>query len=254
MRSIRLFLIFALLLCAATSNACAAGEILISAATSLKGAFEDLGALFEGNTGIRVRFNFGASGLLEKQIEAGAPVDIFVSASGKQLDDLRAKGQIFAETKRNLAENVLVLITSSRPPLKLRSFSDLANPGIERLAIGNPKTVPAGQYAEESLRSLKLWDKLQPRMILAENVRQVLDYVIRGEVSAGIVYASDVLTAKGKVLIAATAPAGSHTRIFYPIAIVKGTQSRKNSQRFIDFALGGAGQEILQKHGFLPPR
>jgi molybdate transport system substrate-binding protein len=254
MRVIRLCLIFAFLLGAASSNASAGGEILVSAATSLKNAFEEIKILFEKNTGIKVSFNFGASGLLQKQIEAGAPVDIFVSASAKQMDDLRAKGLIFSETKHNLAENSLVLITSNQTPLPLHSFSHLVNPGIERLAIGNPKTVPAGQYAEESLRSLKMWVRLQPRVILAETVRQVLDYVVRGEVQAGIVYASDVQTARGKVLVAAAAPAGSHAPILYPIAIVKGTGSRRNAQLFIDFVLGGAGQGILQKYGFLRPR
>jgi molybdate transport system substrate-binding protein len=254
MRAIRLCLILALLLGAASSNASAGGEILVSAATSLKNAFEEIKTLFEKKTGIPANFNFGASGLLQKQIEAGAPVDIFVSASEKQMDGLRAKGLIFAETKRILAENSLVLITLNRPPLPLHSFSDLVNPGIERLAIGNPKTVPAGQYAEESLRYLKLWDRLHPRIILAENVRQVLDYVIRGEVQAGIVYASDVQTAREKVMVAATAPEGSHAPILYPIAIIKGTGSRQNAQLFIDFVLSGAGQGILQKYGFLRPR
>jgi molybdate transport system substrate-binding protein len=254
MRAIRLCLIFAFLLGAASSNISAGEEILVSAATSLKNAFEEIKTLFEKKTGIRVSYNFGASGLLQKQIEAGAPIDIFVSASEKQMDDLRAKGLIFSETKRNLAENSLVLITLNRPPLPLHSFSDLVDPGIERLAIGNPKTVPAGQYAEESLRYLKLWDRLHSRVILAENVRQVLDYVIRGEVQAGIVYASDVQTARGRVLVAAIAPEGSHTAILYPIAIVKGTSSRQNAQVFIDFALGGVGQAILQKYGFLRPR
>jgi molybdate transport system substrate-binding protein len=254
MRTIRLCLIVAFLLGAASSNASAGGEILVSAATSLKNAFDEIKTLFEKKTGTRVSFNFGASGLLQKQIESGAPVDIFISASEKQMDDLQAKGLIFSETKHNLAENSLVLITSNRPTLPLHSFSDLVNPGIERLAIGNPKTVPAGQYAQETLRYLKLWDRLQSRMILAENVRQVLDYIIRGEVRAGIVYASDVQTAGEKVRVTAAAPEGSHAPILYPIAIVKGTSSRRNAQLFIDFVLGGTGQGILQKYGFLHPR
>ena len=254
MCAIRIGLIFAILLGVASSSRSAGGEILVSAATSLKNAFEEIKTLFEKESLIRVSFNFGASGLLQKQIEAGAPVDIFVSASQKQMDDLRARGLIFPETKHNLAGNALVLIATTRSPIPLHSFSDLVNPGVERLAIGNPKTVPAGQYAEESLRHLKLWDRLQPRMIRAENVRQVLDYVIRGEVQTGIVYASDVRTARGRVSVVATAPEGSHSPILYSIAIVKGTRSRPSAQRFIDFALGSSGQEILQKYGFLRPR
>jgi molybdate transport system substrate-binding protein len=123
-------------------------------------------------------------------------------------------------------------------------------PGAERVAIGNPKTVPAGEYAEETLRYLKLWDKIQPRLVLAENVRQVLDYVSRGEVQAGIAYSSDVPGARGRVKIAATAPTGSHEPILYPIAVVKGTTSRTDAQRYIDLALSKMGQDILAKYGF----
>jgi molybdate transport system substrate-binding protein len=243
------------LFCGASSHAPGAdGKILVSAAASLKNAFEEIGPLFEKNTGMQVSFNFGGSGLLQKQIEAGAPVDVFASAGEKQMNDLHTKGLIFSETKRSLAENTLVLITRMRSPLQLHSFSDLLKPEIDRLAIGNPKTVPAGQYAEEALRHLNLWDRLQPRLIMAENVRQVLDYVVRGEVQAGIVYASDAPIARGKVAIAATAPEGSHERILYPIAIVKDTGFRRGAQQFINFVIGDTGLAILEKYGFKRPR
>jgi molybdate transport system substrate-binding protein len=230
------------------------GEILVSAAISLKNAFEEIGSMYENQTGIRARFNLGASGLLQKQIEGGAPVDVFASAGEKQIDELQAKELIFADTRRVLARNVLVLAVPIRSRLSLHSFAELVSPALERLAMGNPKTVPAGEYAQEALRNLKLWDNLQPRLVLAENVRQVLDYVARGEVEAGMVYASDVLTARGKVAIAAYAPEGSHAPILYPIAVVKGTRYRSNAQRFIDLAVSKTGQRVLEKYGFLSSR
>ena len=226
-------------------------EILVSAAISLKSALEEIRPVYEKQSGVKVRFNLGASGLLQKQIEAGAPVDVFASAGEKQMDDLQAENLVIPETRRNLVRNLLVLVLPVDSQAPVHSFSDLVNPGVERLGMGNPKTVPAGQYAEETLRNLKIWDRVQPRLILAENVRQVLDYVLRGEVQAGIVYSSDVLESRGKLRIAATAPKESHKEILYPIAVIAETRSRSDAQRFIDLALSKAGQDIFERHGFL---
>lgn len=230
------------------------GEILISAAISLKDAFEEISSIYEKHTGVRARFNLGASGLLQKQIEAGAPVDIFASAGERQMDELQARGLVLAETRRNFARNVLALVVPKRSQLPIHSFTDLARPDVRRVAIGNPKTVPAGQYAREALTNLKLWDRLQSRLVLGENARQVLDYVARGETEAGIVYASDVSAAHGKIIVAAYAPKGSHSPILYPIAIVKDTSEHRNAQRFIDLVLGDEGQAVLGKYGFLSSR
>jgi molybdate transport system substrate-binding protein len=229
-------------------------EILVSAAISLKNAFEEIGAIHEKQTGTRVRFNLGASGLLQRQIETGAPVDVFASAGEKQMDELQAGGYILKETRRNFAGNALVLMAPIRSSLPIHSFSDLARPEVERVAIGNPKTVPAGQYARQALTHLKVWERIQSRLVLAENARQVLDYISRGEVEAGIVYASDVTAAQGKAVVVARAPDNSHDRILYPIAIVKETANRRMAQHFIDLILSGSGQAILRKYGFLSVR
>lgn len=225
-------------------------EIIVSAAPSLKNAFREIAALFEKQTGTRVLFNFAASGLLEKQIETGAPVDVYASASKKQMDSLQAKGMILTETRRNFAGNSLILIAPFDSKLRLRTFADISRTDIARLAIGNPKTVPAGQYAMETLIYLKLWGKLQSRCVLAENVRQVMDYVVRGEADAGLVYASDASIASSKITIIGRAPEDSHSLIVYPIAVVRGSEARANSQRFIDLTLSKTGQAILQKYGF----
>lgn len=252
--SATLAIVFALSSLQASAPESTKEEILVSAAASLKNAFEEIGKLHEKRTGVRVRFNIGASGLLQKQIEAGAPVDVFASAGSSQMDILEAKGLIVPETRRNFAGNALVLIIPARSKLQLRSFKDVERPEVRRLAVGNPKTVPAGQYARESLESVGSWAGLQPRIILAENVRQVLDYVVRGEVEAGIVFASDVPTAHGQVVVAARAPERSHNPILYPIAIVKDTAKRGIAQRFVDLALSNEGQAILSRHGFLSTR
>lgn len=229
-------------------------EILVSAAVSLKNAFEEMGVLYEKRTSVRVRFNLGASGLLQKQIEAGAPVDVFASAGAGQMDTLQERGLILPQTRRNFARNTLVLIVRSESKLPVHSFRDLLRGGVRRLAIGNPKTVPAGQYARESLQSLKLWDSLQPRLVLAENVRQVMDYVVRGETEAGIVYASDISAARDQISVAARAPESSHKPILYPIAVVKEASRSSDARRFIDLTLSREGQEILHKQGFLSAR
>jgi molybdate transport system substrate-binding protein len=166
------------------------------------------------------------------------------------MDELQAKNLIIPETRRNLVQNTLVLIVPADSQLGLKTFSDLLKPGVERVGIGNPKTVPAGEYAEQTLRYCKVWDGIQPRLVLAENVRQVLDYVVRAEVQAGIVYASDVLSTRGGVKVAATAPNESHKPILYPIAVVRGTRSQVDAQRFIDLSLSKTGQDILAKNGF----
>lgn len=229
-------------------------EILVSAAISLKNAFEEIGAMYEKRTGVRVRFNLGASGLLQRQIETGAPVDVFASAGARQMDALQARGLIITGTRRDFARNDLVLIVPAGSQLPIHSFMDLARPEAARIAIGNPKTVPAGQYAQAALTNLKIWDRIQSRFVLAENVRQVLDYVSRGEVDAGIVYSSDVAAARRKTVIAARAPENSHDPILYPIAVVKDARNRGNAQRFVDLTLSSAGQAVLRKYGFLSLR
>jgi molybdate transport system substrate-binding protein len=201
-----------------------------------------------------VRLNLGASGLLQKQIEAGAPVDVFASAGLKQMDALQAAGLIENATRTVFARNSLVLIVPSGSKPVPHSFFELIRPGIVRLAIGNPKTVPAGQYAEQALKNMKLWERLQPRIVPAENVRQVLEYVSRGEVDAGFVYASDVPISRGKAVIAASAPPNSHDPILYPIAVVKDSSSKRKAAAFIDLVVGSAGQAIMEKYGFISSR
>jgi molybdate transport system substrate-binding protein len=231
-----------------------ARTITVSAAASLQAAFREIGQQYEARTNTRINFNFGASGALQKQIEAGAPVDVFASAGQAQMEALASQALILPESQRDFARNTLVLITPANQTATLKDFADLTGATIKRLAVGNPKTVPAGQYAQQALTRLGLWQQLQPRLVLAEDVRQVFDYVARGEVEAGLVYASDVRADDSRVRVGTRAPADAHDPILYPIAIVRASQQQAAAQAFIDAVASDQGQNILEKYGFARAR
>jgi molybdate transport system substrate-binding protein len=230
----------------------AAEELAVSAAISLKNALEDLGRQFEkSHPGVKVLFNFGSSGDLARQIEAGAPVDVFASAALKDMDDLNRQGLIRPGSKTDFAGNSLTLIVPNHSPIPVKSFQDLKDNRIQKIAIGNPKTVPAGRYAQEVLTRLQLWEVLKNKLILSENVRQVLDYVARGEVDAGLVYSTDARTRVNEIKTISTAPEGSHQPILYPIGIIRGTKNETLSAEFIALVLSRSGKDILQRYGFI---
>lgn len=233
-----------------SSGPSSADELIVSAAVSLKDAFNEIAALNGKRNGTRIHFNFGASGALQKQIESGAPADVFASAGAKQMDDLAAKGFVVSTTRSDFARNALVLIVPAKG-IVINSFSDFTKPAVKKIAVGNPKTVPAGQYTDQTLNRLKLLPQIQAKLIFAEDVRQVLDYVVRDEVEAGVVYSSDALSAGDKVKVVARAPDDSHDPILYPIAIVKESKQQDAARKFIELVLSPDGQAILVKHGFL---
>jgi molybdate transport system substrate-binding protein len=228
-----------------------AKEITVSAAISLKDAFVEMGKIFkERHPGVKLVFNFAASGDLARQIEAGAPVDLFASAAQKDMDDLDRKGLLVANSRTNFASNKVVLVKPARSRIPLNSFQDLQKNEIKRMVIGNPKTVPAGRYAEEVLRYFSLWNVIKEKLIFAEHVRQGLDYVARNEVDAAIVYSTDAFIRDKQVKIVAVAPDGSHQPIIYPIALVKGTKNENLAKSFISLILSEEGKKVLQKFGF----
>lgn len=222
----------------------------VSAAVSLKDAFTEIGELYKKKTGKTVNFNFGASGALQKQIETGAPVDVFASAGEKQMDELAAKKLIDADSRKDFARNKLVLIVPQNSVLNLETFDGLSDLRVQKIAVGNPKTVPAGQYTEQFFEKNNLKNALQSKLIFAEDVRQVLDYVVRGETDAGIVYATDAKSADGKIKIVATASETDHDPILYPLALIKDGKQKQNAKEFSDLVLSAEGQAILQKYGF----
>ncbi|NTV35191.1 MAG: molybdate ABC transporter substrate-binding protein [Deltaproteobacteria bacterium] len=249
--SIALFSFLALQ-CFGSSAAHAQQELLVSAAASLTNAFEELGKQFEAaNPGVKVIFNFAASGALMQQIDKGAPVDVFASADQKTMDQAEEKNLLLAETRKDFVSNGLVLIVPKDSKLAIKGVKDLSESKIARIAMGNPETVPVGRYAQEVLSKAGLWEGLKPKLIYAENVRQALDYVSRGEVDAGFVFATDAAVAKNKVQVAAVAE--GHQPIRYPVAVIAGTKKKDLSQRFMDFLLGSQGQSILARYGFGKP-
>jgi molybdate transport system substrate-binding protein len=228
-------------------------EITLSAAISLKNAFEEIGKIFrEKNPGVKLIFNFGASGDLARQIEVGAPVDIFASAGQKDMNDIDRKGLLTANSRKDFTGNTMVLVKPVHSTIKLTSLKDLQAGGVKRIAIGNPKTVPAGHYGEEALKQFYLWDVLKDKLILAENARQALDYVARWEVDAGLVYSTDAALRIREVKIVLKLPEGSHQPILYPIAVLKGAQDEKGARKFVEFVLSAEAQRILKQHGFTP--
>jgi molybdate transport system substrate-binding protein len=225
------------------------GEVTVSAAISLKNAFEEIGKVLEARQGIHCVFNYGASGDLAKQISAGAPVDVFAAAAMKEMDALEKQGMLEAGTRSVFAGNSIVLIAPAGST-GISSFDALAKGFEGRLAIGNPKTVPAGRYAEEVLKHFALLPLLQEKLVYAENVRQVLDYVARGEAGVGIVYATDAIARGREVAVLATAPPDAHGPVRYPVAVMKDSRNAAAAKAFIALLLSKQGQDILRKHGF----
>src|SRR5881397_980135 len=230
-----------------------AQEMTLSMAISMKETVETLGRQFmHSRPGVVLRHNLGASGELSKQIEAGAPVDLFISAAARQMDELETKGLLVPGSRRVFARNVLVAVKPADSRLDLARPSDLLDPRVKRIVIGNPKTVPVGQYTEESLRALGLWDRVQGKLVFAENVRQALDYVARGEVDAGFVYATDAAVRPGRVKEAFRPAEDTYRPVTYPVAMVRESRHKALAQAFIDALLSASGQAVLRRFGFLP--
>src|SRR5699024_64141 len=194
-------------------------------------------------------YNFGGSGSLAQQIEQGAPVDVFISANEDWLNKLAEKDLLINDTRYNLIGNQLVMIAAKETFLVYTSFADLTREEVGDIAIGNPESVPAGQYAEEALRHLDLWEPLTDSFIFAKDVRQVLTYVETGNADIGFVYESDALLADN-VTILEYAEEGSHEAIVYPIAVMKDTKEKEAAIAFAEYLKSTEAQEVLAKYGF----
>jgi molybdate transport system substrate-binding protein len=235
----------------AAGSAGAAG-VTVSAASSLTNAFKDIAHGYEAqNPGSKVALNFGASGALLQQIAKGAPVDVLASADQETMDKAQQQGLVKAADRREFARNTLVLIVPSDSAASFRKLDDLAQPGVKHIAIGNPASVPVGRYTRRALQAAGLWDALQPKTIGAQNVRQSLDYVARGEVDAGFVYATDAALMKDKVRVAFDVPLD--VAISYPIAATAAADNRAEAARFVGYVLSPAGQAVLARYGFRKP-
>ena len=229
-----------------------AAELTVSAAASLTNAFQELGPQFEvANPGTKVLFNFGASGALLQQIAKGAPVDVFASADQETMDQAQAQNLVRAAARSNFVSNALVVIVPAVGGLAPRVLGDLAQPAFKRIAIGLPRSVPVGRYTKAALDQAGLWGAIEPKMIGAQNVRQVLDYAARGEVDAGFVYATDAALMPGKVKVAMTVP--TPTPVLYPIAPVAASPHAELARKFVAFVQSPRAQGVLTKFGFGKP-
>ncbi|TDQ37819.1 molybdate ABC transporter substrate-binding protein [Thiopseudomonas denitrificans] len=225
-----------------------AAEITLSAAASLSNAFKDIAAAFEQERPEhRVQLNFAASGVLLQQMAHGAPVDIFASADQATMDQARDLDLLDNASRRDFVSNSLVLITpmNGQP---LQTLEDLRQPVWQRIAVSNPDSVPVGRYSRDVLTGLQLWDALQDKFIQTQNVRHSLDYVARGEVDAGFVYATDAALMADKVSVQLTVPTA--TPVLYPVAITAPGTHNPASHDFIDYLFAPASQAILQRYGF----
>src|SRR5437763_997451 len=230
-----------------------AQSVTVFAAASLKTALDDIAAQWQKETGKNARISYAASGPLAKQIEAGAPADIFISADVAWMDYVAERKLIKAETRRNLLGNALVLVApadSKAQPIEMNAQADLL--GLlgkdGRLAMGQPKSVPAGAYAEQALISLGLWDRVKDRIAQTESVRASLVFVARGEAPLGIVYRSDA-HAEPKVKVLGTFPETSHAPIVYPIAMIAASKN-PDAKAFYDYLATPAATAIFTRESF----
>jgi molybdate transport system substrate-binding protein len=253
---IQKFLIFTLLLglissCAPQENRQSQqSELTISAATSMQNALEEIKLLYsQKHPQTNIVFNFGSSGSLQNQIEQGATVDIFISAAPKQMNSLAAEKLLLSNTRHDLVKNTIVLIVPEKNK-SIDSFADLADKSVEKIALGEPTTVPAGQYAQEILTSLDLIDEVKPKAIYGTDVRQVFNYVATGNTDAGIVYRTDALDNK-QVKIVDVALESTHSPVVYPVAIIKESKNLQAAEQVLQFLFTKEAQAIFQRNGFV---
>jgi molybdate transport system substrate-binding protein len=227
-------------------------QITVSAAASLTDAFKALAPPFEAaKPGATVRFNFAASGVLLQQLSQGAPVDVLASADQATMDRAQAHKLVDPATRQNFVSNSLVLVEPVKDGVGITSLQDLSGAHVKRIAIGKVATVPVGRYTKEVLDAAQLWTTLEPKFVQADSVRQVLDYVSRGEVDAGFVYRTDAAVVGDKVKVVA-APAGA-TPVSYPMAVVSDSKHKTTAADFIAFVQSDAGQQVLRRYGFGKP-
>jgi molybdate transport system substrate-binding protein len=222
----------------------------ISAASSLTDAIKELNGLYlQKNSNITLTPNFAGSGTLQKQIEQGAPADVFISAAAGQMDTLQKENLILTETRKNLLNNTLVLVVPSDSTLGISSLNDLTGDAVKKIAIGDPKSVPAGTYAQQAFDKLGITARLQDKLVLGADVRGVLSYVESGNVDAGLVYLTDAKTSS-KVKVAANAPDDINAKIVYPVAVVAASKVPDAAKSYVNFLFSDQARTVFVKYGF----
>lgn len=240
-----------ILLLAATCIAARAADLTVFAAASLTDALQEIGRAYESAGGETVSFNFAGSSTLAVQIKQGAPADLFFSADEAKMDALATAGLIAPNTRRALLSNTLAIVVAADRDLVITIPDDLAKPGFGRLALAEPRTVPAGIYVAEWLHKKGLWEKISARVIPTENVRACLAAVESGNADAGIVYKTDAMISK-RVKIAYEIPVSEGPHISYPIAVLRDAPNPDAARRFSAWLAGADARALFVKYGFLP--
>lgn len=224
--------------------------ITVGAAADLQLAFAEIGELFERETGNKVVFTFGSTGILAQQIENGAPIDVFAAANVRYVDQLKAKNLIIENSERLYAIGRIVLAVNKRVAIDVRRLEDLDRPEIKRIAIANPAHAPYGIAAKEALISAGLWDRVSSKLVIAENISQAMQFVKTGNTEVGIIALS---VAQAPEISYTLIPEDSHSRIAQSMAVIKGTRNEKVSREFTIFVGEPRALEILRKYGFTIP-
>ena len=225
-------------------------EVTVAAASDLTNAFEEIAREFEKSTNTKVVFNFGSSGLLAKQIENGAPIDLFAAANVDYINQLEQKGLIMAASKKVYARGRIIVWTSKESSIRIEKLADLTQTEVKRIAIANPEHAPYGMAAREALENARLWETLKPKMVYAENIRQALQYAQTGNVEVAIVALSLAPQNDGRWILVSQE---LHKPIDQAFGVVKGAENEAAARAFGDFIVGDQGQAVMKRYGFTKP-
>ena len=252
--SLRVISLLAVLPLALLLASCTGGgtddELLVFAATSLTDAMNEAAAEFEASSGMKVEVSFGPSRALAQQIASGAPADLYFAAGQPPMDFLVEGRQVSEDGVVRLLSNKIVLITRQDAP-SVGDINGLADSGLERVVMPDPEIAPAGNYAKTALQNLGLWERMQPRMVFANDVRATLSYVQTGNADAGFLYQTDAATADD-VVVLDIVPTDSYPDVVYPAAVVQGAENGEGAEAMLEFLQGDAAREIFSRHGFTP--
>ena len=225
--------------------------LTISAAASLTEVMGEIKTLYKAEKpNVTLNYNFASSGILQKQIEQGADVDLFFSAGTKQMVALKKKGLLIDDTNVNLVGNSVVLIVKNNSTLGISDFKDVTDAKIVKIALGEPKTVPVGQYSEEVFASLNILDKVKSKSVYAKDVKEVLTWVETGNVDAGVVYGTDAKTSKKVKVVALASDNLYKTPVVYPASVIKSSKNADDTKTFLKFLSSDKAKEVFKKYGF----
>jgi len=246
----RLFILAVFLSAFLAQTTLRAADVTVFAAASLTDALKEAAASYEKQSPDHIAFNFGASSLLERQIEEGAPADVFFSADEAKMDSLAAKDLLLKDTRKSRLSNSLVIVTSADSRIQINSPADLATGKVRRIALADPKAVPAGVYSKAFLEEQNLWTSVQPKVVPVDNVRAALAAVESGNIEVGMVFKTDAAISK-KVKVACEIPTATGPKISYPMAVVKNSKQVESAKKFVDYLASEDAAKIFEKYGFI---